>query len=86
MGLGFGPEKSERLREFTGTFTLTEGTPVTVSDTNLTANHQILLGLETVGGTPGAYWISARTNGTSFAVTGSTGDTSVIRYTLKDIR
>lgn len=64
----------------TGTATLVAGT-VTVSDTSITANSVIRLGGKTIGGTPGALYVSARSAGASFDITSTNGaDTSVVQY------
>lgn len=64
----------------TGTATLVAGT-VTVADTSITNNSVIRLAYKTIGGTPGAAYVSARTAGTSFAITSTSGaDTSVVQY------
>jgi hypothetical protein len=64
----------------TGTATLVAGT-VTVNDAAITANSVIRLGQKTVGGTPGALYVSARSAGVSFSITSTSGtDTSVVQY------
>lgn len=63
-----------------GTLTLTGATPVVVSTTAVTADSAIFLTVKTVGGTPAFSWVSARTAGTSFSVTGTAGDTSVLNW------
>lgn len=64
-----------------GVATLTTGGTVTVSNASTTANSIILLAYKTVGGTPGAVYISARNAGASFVITStSSTDTSVIQY------
>lgn len=65
-----------------GTATLVAGT-VTVSDTRITAAASIKLSTNTVGGTPGALYVSAKTPGTSFVITSTNaGDTSVVNYEI----
>lgn len=66
----------------TGTFTANGATPVVVSNTSLAAGDQIIITRDTIGGTPGAWNLTARTNGASFGFTGTASDTSVFRYTL----
>ena len=66
----------------TGTFTLNGATPVVVNNTSLAAGDQIIISRDTIGGTPGAFNLTARTNGASFTVTGTAADTSGMRYTL----
>lgn len=63
-----------------GTLTLTGATPVVVSTTAVTADSAIFLTVKTVGGTPAFSWVSARSAGTSFSVTGTAGDTSVLNW------
>jgi hypothetical protein len=63
-----------------GTATLVAGS-VVVSDTTLTANSKITLKSQTPGGTPGALTVSAKTNGTGFTITSTSGaDTSVVAW------
>lgn len=63
-----------------GTATLVGGT-ATVSNTSITANSRIFLTSNTDGGTPGWLRVSAKTNGTSFVITSSSGtDTSTVAW------
>lgn len=63
-----------------GTAVLVGGT-VVVSNANVTANSIILLTSNTDGGTPGFVRVSARSAGTSFTITSSSGtDTSTIAW------
>ena len=56
-------------------------TPVTVADTDFTANTPVIFTLKTVGGTVGAYpSIKTVTAGTGFTVAGTASDTSVYNY------
>jgi hypothetical protein len=66
----------------TGTFTLNGATPVSVSNTSVTANSGIIITLKTVGGTvsPSAPNIQTITASTGFTVAGTAGDTSVYNY------
>lgn len=65
-----------------GTATLVAGT-VTVATTAVTANSRIFLTNQSQGGTAGFLRVSARTGGTSFAVTSSSGsDTSTFAWML----
>lgn len=65
-----------------GTATLVAGT-VTVADTAITANSTIRLSRRSIGGTPGALYISALTAATSFAITSTNAaDTSVVYYEI----
>lgn len=65
-----------------GTAVLVGGTKA-VSDTNITANSVIRLAHKTVGGTPGAVYVSARSASTSFTITSTSGtDTSTIYYEI----
>jgi len=65
-----------------GTLTLTGATPVVVPNTSVTANTRIMAFTNAPGGTPGHFWVSARTPGTSFSVTGTAGDTSTVAWIL----
>lgn len=67
-----------------GTFTLNGATPVTVANTAVTANSQVLITLKTVGGTVGTSAPNVRTItvGTGFTVAGIALDTSVYNYTI----
>lgn len=65
-----------------GVATLVNGT-VTVANTRVTANSRIFLSVQTPGGTPGAALrVSARTPGTSFAISTAAGDTSVVAWLI----
>lgn len=66
----------------TGTFTANGATPVVVGNTSLAAGDMIIVSRDTPAGTPGAWNITARTNGTSFTFTGTASDTSGFRYWL----
>lgn len=65
-----------------GTLTLTGATPVVVANTSVTAADRIFLTTNTPGGTPGFCWVSARSAGVSFSVTGTAGDTSTVAYQI----
>ncbi len=63
-----------------GTAVLVGGT-ATVANTSVTANSRIFLTSNTDGGTPGWVRVSAKTVGTSFVITSSSGtDTSTIAW------
>lgn len=65
-----------------GTVALVAGT-ATVSTTKVTANSRIYLTTQTVGGTIGVQYISARTAGTSFTITSTSGtDTSTVAWLI----
>lgn len=71
------------LSTFHGTVTLNGATPVTVANTNITANSAINFTLKTVGGTVGAVpAIQTITAGTGFTVAGTASDTSVYNYRI----
>ena len=54
-----------------------------VANTRVTANSRIFLTPQADGGTPGSVRISARTPGTSFTISSSSGaDTSVVAYEI----
>lgn len=80
--VGGGLAVKEGTNARMGTLTLTGATPVVVNNTSVTANTRILLTANAPGGTPGHFWVSARTAGTSFSVTGTAGDTSTLAYLL----
>ncbi len=65
-----------------GTVTLNGATPVTVANTNITANSGVTFTLKTVGGTvsPNAPNCQTITAGTGFTVAGTALDTSVYNY------
>lgn len=65
-----------------GTLTLNGATPVVTSNTSVTADSQIFLTVATAAGTPAFSWVSAKTAATSFAVTGTAGDTSLLAYLI----
>ena len=65
-----------------GTVTLVAGA-ATVSNTSVTANSRIFLTSQSDGGTPGWLRVSARSAGTSFTITSSSGsDTSTVAYQI----
>lgn len=67
---------------FNHVFTLNGATPVTVAYPAITANSQVLITLQTVGGTVGTSTPNVRTKtaGTGFTVAGVAGDTSVYNF------
>jgi hypothetical protein len=79
-GKGFRIKEGANARM--GTLTLTGATPVVVSNTSVTATTRIFLTHNTPGGTPAFCWVSDRTASTSFSVTGTASDTSVVAYVL----
>jgi hypothetical protein len=79
---GRGLQIAEGSNAKMGTLTLTGATPVVVSTTAVTATSRIFLTSNTPGGTPAFSWVSARTAGTSFSVTGTAGDTSTLAWML----
>lgn len=79
---GQGLKVAEGSNAKMGTLTLNGATPVVVSTTAVTASSRIFLTTNTVGGVPGFNWVSARTAATSFSVTGTAGDTSVVAWLL----
>jgi len=63
-----------------GTATLVGGT-ITINTTKVTANSRIFVTIQTAGGTVGTQYVSARTAGTSFDITSTSGtDTSTIAW------
>lgn len=79
---GRGLKVAEGSNARSGTLTLTGATPVVVSNTSITANTRIQLTHNAPGGTPAFCWVSARSAGVSFSVTGTAGDTSTVAYFL----
>lgn len=78
--VGRGIRVAEGSNAKSGTATLTAGS-VVVSNTSVTANSRIQLTSNADGGTPGFLRVSARTAGTSFTITSSSGtDTSTVAY------
>ena len=79
---GNGLRVAEGSNAKQGTATLTAGS-VVVSNTSVTANSRIFLTSNADGGTPGFVRVSARSAGTSFTITSSSGtDTSTIAYEI----
>lgn len=79
---GGGMSVAEGANARMGTATLVAGT-ATVSNTSVTATTRIFLTAQTSGAAPGALRVSARTAGTSFTVTSTSGtDTSQFAYFL----
>lgn len=82
VSIPFGIMVKEGSNAKQGTATLAAGS-VTVSNTSVTANSRIFLTSQQDGGTPGFLRVSARTAGTSFTITSSSGtDTSVVAYQI----
>ena len=66
-----------------GTFVCNGATPVTVTDSRITANSGVIVTLKTVGGTVGAVpAIKTITAGTGFTIAGTASDTSTYNYTI----
>jgi len=66
-----------------GTATANGASNVTVANTKVTANTQVLFTLKTVGGTVGAVpSVKTITPGVGFAFAGTASDTSVYNYML----
>lgn len=78
----FGLRVAEGANAKQGTAVLVAGS-VVVANTSVTANSRIFLTSNVPGGTPGFVRVSARTAGTSFTITSSSGtDTSTIAYQI----
>lgn len=76
------PKVVEGSNAAMGVATLVAGSKV-VANTRVTANSRIFLTSQADGGTPGSLRVSARTAGTSFTITSSSGsDTSVVAYMI----
>lgn len=79
-GQGLAVKEGSNAKQ--GTATLVAGSAV-VANTSVTANSRILLTSNADGGTPGFLRVSARTAGTSFTITSSSGtDTSTVAYQI----
>ena len=79
-GNGFRVTEGSNAKQ--GTAVLVSGSKV-VSNTSVTANSRIFLTSNTDGGTPGWLRVSARTAGTSFTITSSSGtDSSTVAYEI----
>ena len=79
-GKGFQVKEGSNCKQ--GTATLVGGSAV-VSNTSVTATSRIFLTSNADGGTPGWLRVSARTAGTSFTITSSSGtDTSTVAYEI----
>lgn len=79
---GKGLQVKEGSNAKMGTAVLVGGT-VTVNNTSVTANSRIMLTVQTTGGTVGSPYVSARTAGTSFTITSTSGtDTSTVAYLI----
>lgn len=79
---GAGVRIKEGANARMGTATLVGGT-VVVANNKVTATSRIFLTAQAPGGAPGAVYVSARTPGTSFTITSTSGtDTSVVAYIL----
>lgn len=76
-----GPQTSQ-VKSSGGTFTANSGTPVTVTNDQVTANSVIMFGLKTAGGTPAAPFMVTVTPGTGFTVNSGGSDTSVYNYLI----
>jgi len=82
MTINDGIRINEGTNATMGTAVLTAGT-VTVNTTKVTANSRIFLTTQTSGGTPGSVYVSARTAGTSFTITSTSGtDTSTVAWLI----
>lgn len=80
--IGRGLEIAEGSNAKMGLATLVAGT-VTVSTTAVAANSRIFLTAQSTGGTAGALRVSARSAGTSFTITSTSGtDTSTVAWQI----
>lgn len=79
-GKGFQVKEGSNCKQ--GTATLSSGSAI-VTNSAVTANSRILLTSNADGGTPGWLRVSARTAGTSFTITSSSGsDASTVAYEI----
>lgn len=82
QNVGDGIQFAEGSNARMGTATLSSGT-ATVSNTSVTATSRIFLTSQADGGTPGSLRVSARSAGTNFTITSSSGsDTSTVAYVI----
>jgi|SRR4051794_10119497 hypothetical protein len=66
-----------------GTFVCNGNSNVTITDANILTTSQVIISLNTVGGTVGALpKVTTLTAGTSFTVAGTALDTSTYNYTI----
>lgn len=80
--VGKGLYVKEGTNATMGTATLVGGT-VTVSTTKVTANSRIIYSVQTAGGTQGFLSVSARSAGTSFTLTSTSGtETSTVAWMI----
>lgn len=80
QGSGYRTAEGSNCKQ--GTATLVAGT-ATVANTAVTASSRIFLTSQADGGAPGFLRVSARTVGTSFTITSSSGtDTSTVAYEI----
>jgi hypothetical protein len=82
---GRGVKVAEGSNAKQGTTALVGGSAV-VANTSVTATSRIFLTSQADGGTPGWLRVSARTAGTSFTITSSSGtDTSTVAYEIFEV-
>jgi hypothetical protein len=68
---------------FRGTFVCNGTTAVTITNANILATDEVIISLNTVGGTVGAIpRLDTITPGTGFTVKGTAGDTSTYNYAI----
>ncbi len=85
LTVGKGLKVAEGSNAKQGTATLIGGASV-VSNTSVTATSRIFLTSNADGGTPGWLRVSARSVGTSFTITSSSGtDTSTVAYEIFEV-
>jgi hypothetical protein len=65
-----------------GSLVLTGATPVVVATTAVSSTSRIFLTHNVVGGTPAFAWVSDRSPGISFEVTGTALDTSILAWLI----
>lgn len=79
---GGGLRVKEGSNATMGTLALNGATPVVVATSAVKANSRIFLTHNTPGGTPAFAWVSARSAGVSFSVTGTALDTSTVAWLI----
>lgn len=75
-----GPAQVSGVPVSGGTFTCTGGGTPSITNSRVTANSVVMMGLKTAGGTPAVPIMTTVTAGTGFTVTCGGSDTSVYNY------
>lgn len=67
---------------FGGTVVANGATGVAVANTNILQTDNVILSLNTVGGTPAPPYVATITPGTGFSIKSTAGDTSTYNYKI----